>query len=152
LNKEIQKQLIQAQAKGYRRSKLQGLFFSGLIIIAFGAYVAFQEQFVYSKWIVVQGQVLDIKIYSEKKSDRDEYFYDFKVEYPLESTTKYIENKKFSGKPKFKIGDGFPVQINPKNTKEVRAAVGSGKDLALMSLIMGGILTLLGSLGFRKKR
>ncbi|MFA7276232.1 MAG: DUF3592 domain-containing protein [Pseudobdellovibrionaceae bacterium] len=126
----------------------------GFVLWAFAGYVYFQENFVYSKWIPIQGEVTKLETYSSKEPDDDQQrpYYDFTVQYEFNGKENLVSKTKFSGVPQFKEGDSYLVRINPDNVEDVRVEAGSSEVLIWVALIGGGFLVFLGVLGFFVRR
>ncbi len=137
------------------KSKLKMFVLYGLVFMAFGAYVQYQETYVYGTWADVQGEVIALKRYYEKdKRGKNKAVFDLTVSYTYEGKKNSVERVAFSGNPKFEKGDPYPVKVNPENPDEVRVANGSASTLFFVAYAVGGLFFLIGMLAFlldRKK-
>lgn len=139
----------------YFVSQLKFFVVIGLVFWAFGAKVFYKETMVYSKWDVVEGQVLDVKRYTKTKKGKDKPVYDFSVSYSYNGEDQIVKKTAFSGIPNFKVGDSYLVSINPLNPEETRVTAGSAMGLILVTLVVGATALLIGLFGFfldRKKK
>ncbi len=124
------------------------------VLWAFGGYVYFKEKFVYSNWTEVQGEITEVETYQQKdkRSDEMKDVYDFTVTYTYEDQQNTVSKTAFSGKPKFKIGDPYPVRVNPANPEETRVSVGSAYFLVMVCAVSGLLFFVTGSFAFFRKR
>ena len=135
----------------FLRTQIRNLLLCGLSVYGFAGYTAYNE-LQYADWIKINGRVTEMKTYQKEGSSKKENLYDFVVTYEFEGQERTIKKEKFSGPPKFTIGDIRPVEINPKNTKDARTYSGSPIGFIKALIILGTILSLLSIPGFIKKK
>lgn len=122
----------------------------------FGLYVLYQENFVYANWEQVKGEITHLKTYNtvEKKGDEPTPHYDFNVTYEYKGNIKTENRLNFTGKPRFQLGDTYPVSVNPENSNEIRVSDGGEKSLLFVCFAGGALFMFihLASIFFKRRK
>lgn len=155
LRKQLEQQrarhALSVMARDMARSKIRFLVFAGLAMWCLGIWAWTMEHFVYATWPVAEGHVIELRPYTKIDDGERELAYDFTIEYPWNGQKLLLAKKDFSGRPKFKIGDPMPIQVNIENLEKSRLNDG-GLDIFLWTaFICGAFLMFIGSFGYRKK-
>lgn len=135
------------------KTKLKMFVLFGLVIMGLGAYAQYHETYAYGTWVNVEGEVIALKRYYKKdKRGKNKAVFDLTVAYTYEGEKNSVERLSFSGNPKFKKGDPYPVKVNPENPDQARIVNGSVRVFIFITYAVGGLFFLIGMLAFMSDR
>jgi hypothetical protein len=136
LKKEKNLEYYRDMTRSMRNSRFAGMILIGFLMYPFAGYIAYQEHFVYSKWVRTTAEVVSVEPFKKSTLKGQKDYYRYTVHYS-DGQSERTETDETSGTPHFATGEQTPIMFDPANTQSFRMDGGSANDFITYILIMG---------------